>query len=305
MFEEPASLRRFQPKFYRGGATRFHLPLLYDLVAITKPRRIVTVGFGDGEAHLTFCQAVTELEIAAKCVAVHRGGDEAEVDEDWIKGTDYGKEFYGDVTEFICDPQHAEKRTVDGSVDLLLVNDRDRGSEIRSILSAWEKKLGPEAVVLLHGIAVERADSVREAWLEWAAGKRTIVFDAGIGLAIAWREDVQNSLAQKLGAILGGENRSIAASIYGLAADRIDAVYRAEDVTRQNGALNARQIWLDSMFADRMKAQEVMDEQARTVADIEVQLEGLRQDRAKAQLVMDAQAEQLQQWTARVHQLQS
>lgn len=294
MFEELASLRRFQPKFYRGGANRFHLPLLYDLVAITKPRRIVTVGFGDGEAHLTFCQAVTELEIAAKCVAVHLGGDEAEVDEDWIKGTDYGKEFYGDVTEFICDPQHAEKRTVDGSVDLLLVNDRDRGSEIRSILSAWEKKLAPEAIVLLHGIAVERADSAKNAWRDWAGDRVTAVFDAGIGMAIAWGRHVENPLVLKLSELLCGDNRGLVAGVYASAADRIDAVARADEMTRHNASLQARQIWLDSMFADRMKAQGVMDDQACTLAEVETQLDGLRRDRAKAQIIIESQGERLQ-----------
>jgi len=38
MFEKLPSLRGFQPKFYSGGATRFHLPLLYDLVAGAKPK---------------------------------------------------------------------------------------------------------------------------------------------------------------------------------------------------------------------------------------------------------------------------
>jgi len=43
-------LHEFVPKFYRGGAVRHYLPLLYDLVALVRPKTVVSVGFGEGEA---------------------------------------------------------------------------------------------------------------------------------------------------------------------------------------------------------------------------------------------------------------
>ena len=72
MFEKLPSLLGFQPKFYTGGPTRFHLPLFYDLVASKKPKSIVTLGFGDGQAFFTFCQAAREQNIECQCVAVRR-----------------------------------------------------------------------------------------------------------------------------------------------------------------------------------------------------------------------------------------
>ena len=56
MFEQLPSLRGFQPKFYSGGVTRFHLPLFYDLIAGAKPKRVLVVGFGDGQAFFTFAR---------------------------------------------------------------------------------------------------------------------------------------------------------------------------------------------------------------------------------------------------------
>ena len=53
----------FQPKFYSGGVSRFHLPFLYDLVALQRPRQVVTLGFADEQVHLTFCQAEREQEL--------------------------------------------------------------------------------------------------------------------------------------------------------------------------------------------------------------------------------------------------
>ena len=72
MLSELPSLHGFMPKFYRGGPIRFYLPLLYDLVAIEKPKLIVTIGFDEGEAFFTLCQAAREKRIDCRCVAIHR-----------------------------------------------------------------------------------------------------------------------------------------------------------------------------------------------------------------------------------------
>ena len=78
----------FQPRYYTAGAERFHLPLLYDLVVRCGRGQIVTLGYGDGPAHFTFCQAVQEHQLAAKCFAVHRSDAAAELesDEQWRRG---------------------------------------------------------------------------------------------------------------------------------------------------------------------------------------------------------------------------
>src|SRR5687767_13591565 len=98
MFDQLPSLRGFQPRFYAGGPMRFHLPLLYDLVASEKPKRVVTLGWSDGEGFFTFCQAASEKGVDTQCVAVRRerAGEAEEDDLAWRKGRDYGEEFYGE-----------------------------------------------------------------------------------------------------------------------------------------------------------------------------------------------------------------
>ena len=64
--------QNFEPRFFTGGPTRFYLPLLFDIVAQEKPALIVTLGLGDAQAHLAFCQAVAEQSLSSRCVAVHR-----------------------------------------------------------------------------------------------------------------------------------------------------------------------------------------------------------------------------------------
>ena len=83
MFDELPSLREFQPDFYSGGPVRFHLPLLYDLAAATKPKVTVVIGIGEGEAFFTLCQATNDPGNPGECIAVRRvRPDEPESGED-------------------------------------------------------------------------------------------------------------------------------------------------------------------------------------------------------------------------------
>jgi len=133
MFDKLPSLRGFQPKFYSGGPARFHLPLLYDLVAETKPKRVVAIGFGDGQAFFTFCQAANEQKVDCECVAVRRdrARESEEDDVAWREGRDYGEEFYGKSARFFSSPGAALADVADNSVDILLLDDSDSGKALR------------------------------------------------------------------------------------------------------------------------------------------------------------------------------
>jgi len=299
MFEQLPSLRGFQPKFYSGGAPRFHLPLFYDLVAEAKPKRVVVVGFGDGQAFFTFCQAAKEQNVDCECVAVRRDrpGEREEDDVAWQAGRGYGEEFYGERARFFANAGAALAEVAEGGVDLLLLDDSDSGKEIREDLTAWESKLGPKATVLVHGLGLERQEGLRAVWDGWVAHRPHAIYPDGLGLGIAQQsKNAPSSLLLKATEI---------AEIYALAAARIDALARATEAEKTTAAFQTRQVWLDSLLTDRRKVQEIMDHQARAIARLELSyeelsghFENLRRDRAKAQLVMDSQHEQLKRWVA-------
>ena len=306
MFEKLPSLLGFKPKFHTGGPTRFHLPLLYDLVASKKPKSIVTLGFGDGQAFFTFCQAAREQNIECQCAAVRREhpGEKEDDDVAWLKGKDYGEEFYGDFARFHSDSD-AVKEFADQSVDLLLLDDCDSGAQIRADLSIWESKLAPNGLVLFHGIALERVDDPKAAWLEWTASRPTAEFPDGIGLGITLQSEADRPQEPLFKQLFAGK-KAIAelAETYRLAVARIEAQVRADEAVRAQAALEARQVWIDSLLADRWKVQEIMDYQARAITELEQRFEALLTDRAKAQLVMDSQHEQLNHWAAKTEKLQ-
>ena len=310
MYEKLPSLLGFQPKFSNDGPAGFHLPLLYDLVARQQPKSIVVLGFSDGQAFFTLCQASREQNVEAQCTLIRRDrpGENAADDLAWQKGKDYGQEFYGARARFVEGAADALKECADNSIDLLLLDDCDSAGEIRADLASWEAKLSPDALVLLHGLELERADGPKNAWKEWVNGRPSAEIPDGIGLGIAAgsRPADSEDLCQ---ALFGGEKTlGELIAIYRIAAARINAQTQADQAVREQAALETRQVWLDSLLADRWKVQEIMDHQARELewqTELPKHFEALRRDRAKAQLVMDAQHEQLKHWVAESDRLKA
>jgi len=222
MFEKLPSLRGFQPKFYSGGPARFYLPLVYDLVAQTNPKRVAIVGFGEGDVFFTCCQAATELKIDCECIAVRRdrAGEAAEEDVEWREGRLEGEEFYGERARFFAAPKEALAALPDGSVDLLWIDDSDSGSEIRKDLSAWQPKLTSAGAVLLHGLRLERDDSPAMAWNAWVGKRPQADFAGGLGLGIA----VLDKNSPSAFFIKHSDDLAV---LYSVAAARIDASARA------------------------------------------------------------------------------
>jgi GT2 family glycosyltransferase len=283
MLAKLPSLLCFQPKFYTGGPSRFHLALLYDLIVAQKPKSMVVLGFGDGQTCFTLCQAAREQEIDCRCAAVRRenigGTDEA--DPAWLKGQDYGQEFYGDLLRFF-EGSLAEvaKEFPDRSIDLLLLDDCDSGAAIRSDLTSWESKLSPNGIVLVSGTALERADNPKAAWREWSGARPATEFFDGIGLGITSLSQTRPAPGFLKELFEPKEDQELMVA-YRLAAARIEAQARLDEAVRAQAALETRQVWLDSLLADRWKVQEIMDHQARVIAHLERTSQALLADRAK------------------------
>ncbi|MGZ5020361.1 MAG: glycosyltransferase, partial [Chthoniobacterales bacterium] len=217
--------------------------------------------------------------------------------------------FYPDVSQLragLTTQMAAEES--DGSIDILLIDDCDRGEILQRELQAWRSKLAPQAVILFHGLNLERADSPRAAWREVAKNETTAEFSPGLGLGIL-ALDAKADFSPRL----PNESNDVA-NLYGAVAARIDAQAGANKSQRENSALRLRQVWFDTVLADRAKAQQIMDDQAGQLTGLRAHatdlqqvlddrarkleqslhdFDQMRRDRAKAQLVIDAQAERL------------
>src|SRR5438067_7691257 len=285
MFKNLPSLLHFQPKFFVGGPARFYLALFYDLVALARPKSIVTLGFGDGEAFFTLCQAVRENRLDCRCVAIFRGDE-----NDWNHdpagraGEEYCDEFYGDFARLRREDSRAE--FAEESVDLLLINDLDAGAAIGRAGSTSQSKLSAQAIVAVHGIKLERADSPKRAWRNWMAGRPNEEFSEGIGLGVglsSQRLPAPESFFEQL--LISKTTAPELAEIYRLAAARIEAQAGRKMAERDKFAFEARKVWMQSLLEDRWKAQRIMEEQGRIIAKMEA---------ATNALVMENQFDQLE-----------
>ena len=297
------SLFAFQPRYRRGGAIRAYLPLLYDLVATVRPRRLVVLGFGSGDAFFSLCQAVQETGTTCECLAFWRGapGRKRKSDEAWQTGKRYAAETYGDFARLSQDNGTSPGGAYGGEkIDLLLLDDCETGHEVFDQLQSWSAALSPQGIVLVHGTRLERADAAVTGWHRWVGDRVRRELSAGIGLGISWSADHPAAGAFLLRGLTTASASGVTVlDLYALAVERIEAQADSAQALRDLAALSARQIWLESLLEDRWKAQETMDEQAEQLSALRYDVEALRRDRTKAQLIMDAQAEQLKQWVIR------
>ncbi|MDQ6862109.1 MAG: class I SAM-dependent methyltransferase, partial [Verrucomicrobiota bacterium] len=299
MFEKLPSLLAYQPQFYRGGPIGLHRPFLYDLVANAKPKLVVTVGFADGEAFFTLCQAAQEQGIAMRCLALPRDVGQASEDRAWREGMTHASEFY---------PQIAELRTVssaeladslgDDSVDILLVDDCDSGSVVARDLSSWKTKLAPGAVVLVHGIALEREDAPRNAWRNFSQQQASVELSGGIGLGITRLGPAADLFAEWFGFPIAEVQ-----TLHRFAWQRAHAEALAREAARKTAAFEVQNAWLHSVLSKDSDVREFIQSLSASTSDLKQKVEPLQRDRAKAQLVMDAQAEKLVTWAAQIEAL--
>lgn len=285
---------RFQPQFYSGGVSRFHLPLLYDLATLRQPRRVVTLGYGDGQAAAVLAQANT-----GACLTIRRPqpNERAEDDSAWQKARTLAVLPAALVAG---DPVALAAEEEDGSVDLLLLDDCDHYETARAELQAWLPKMAPHGLVLFHGFALRREPPPRRAFEELLRDKPTAELSEGIGLGLAAITPESISSDPLLRRIFGpAEERAELAAFHLATVARVEAERRAQAAERKNLALDLKRVWLDAVLPDRWKAQEVMDEQMAELTERARAFDELQQDRVKAQLVLDTQSEQLKQWVGK------
>src|SRR5438874_7685916 len=299
----------FEPKRYTSGGMRFYLPLLHDIVASEKPALIVTLGLGDAQAHLTFCQTAAQHNISSSCAAIRRAtlDEDAADDPGWQRAQKATAEFFPTISQLIDGGSTTEFSN--GSVNVLLIDDVDSAETIRRELELWTPKLSSDALVMLHGLDLERTDSPRSAWSTFAKEKAAAEFHDGIGLGIATNPAAMKSSPLREAIFL---NTAALRQSYQLVADLMQARVQAKDAGDCAQMLEARQLWCDALFEDRRKAQLVMERQQGVIGDLEprlaasrAQLAASREDRAKAQLVMENQFNQLHSLAAALEQTQT
>ncbi len=191
----PDSIRHFYPRHIVFSTWIDHIQFGYDLVAATKPRRLVELGTQAGMSYFAFCQSVQEHDLDTMCYAVdtwegeqHTGAYDESVWESVaaVSRTTYPGFSYLMRMYFHEALDHFE----DESIDLLHIDGLHTYDAVKEDFTTWERKVAPGGIVLFHDTEARMKDfGVWRFWdeLRYEREGETFAFRHGFGLGV-WRK---------------------------------------------------------------------------------------------------------------------
>ncbi|NDI36225.1 class I SAM-dependent methyltransferase [Chengkuizengella sediminis] len=167
-----------------------HKKFSYDLVRNIKPKLVVELGTQWGVSHFSFCQAVKDDKIPAKCVAVdhwkgdpHTGKYKENIYQKVKKISDI--EFPKISTLMRTTFNEAVNSFEDNTIDILLIDGYHTFESVKHDYVTWFPKLSINSIVLFHDIAVKKDDfGVYKLWEMLKKHYPFIEFDHSFGLGV-------------------------------------------------------------------------------------------------------------------------
>ncbi|MBD0370197.1 MAG: glycosyltransferase [Pyrinomonadaceae bacterium] len=149
-----------------------HIPFGMFLVDALRPRLLVELGTFSGVSYCAFCQAVKELNLETRCLAVGTWEDfEQDGFHDGAEALKdlraYHDPLYGEFSSLIQSRfDHAVSDFEDGTIDLLHIDGLHTYEAVTHDFETWLPKMnGERGVLLLHNITV-RDSGVCRLWEE-------------------------------------------------------------------------------------------------------------------------------------------
>ena len=167
-----------------------HIPFLFAVAALERPRRFVELGTHYGASFLAFCQTVRRLEFDCQPVAIDTWAGDAHAghyDEAVFQSFAFDLRRYEDFAAYLrmlfseAAPDFAE-----GSIDLLHIDGLHTYEAVRDDYETWLPKMSDRGVILFHDTAVrERGFGVWRLWEEIRDRHLSIELRHSHGLGIA------------------------------------------------------------------------------------------------------------------------
>jgi glycosyltransferase involved in cell wall biosynthesis len=167
-----------------------HIPFAMHLVESFKPEIIVELGTFKGDSYCSFCQALQELHLTARCFAV----------DTWI-GDEQGGYFGNEVFQELCayhDPLYGSFSKLiqssfddalplleNGTIDILHIDGYHTYEAVKKDFESWLPKMSRRGIILLHDVIVrDRNFGVWRLWNEVKQSYPHFEFPHGHGLGV-------------------------------------------------------------------------------------------------------------------------
>lgn len=140
-----------------------HIPFAFYIVECMKPSVIVELGTYSGNSYFAFCQAVKDLQLQTRCVAVDTWQGDIHVGK-------YGNEVYERVKNINDKEFSAFSRLMQmpfdealphfpgNSIDLLHIDGTHTYEAVKHDFNSWLPKVRQGGIILLHDTLVKRKD---------------------------------------------------------------------------------------------------------------------------------------------------
>ncbi|WP_163853295.1 class I SAM-dependent methyltransferase [Paenibacillus elgii] len=177
--------------YMTNGAWSGHRRFAYDLVRFAKPRLIAELGTLYGTSFFSFCQAVKDGNLPARCFAVdtwqgdmHTGYYGGDPIYEAVQSVTL-REFPGIGYLVRSHFDQALAGFPDGSVDLLHIDGYHTYDAVLHDYTTWYPKLAENGIVLFHDIVVRLGDfGVYRLWEKLSGGHPSLQFPHSNGLGV-------------------------------------------------------------------------------------------------------------------------
>jgi hypothetical protein len=168
-FLSPASF--WFPEHLCESAWIEHAPFAFWLIEAHQPALLVELGTHWGYSFFAFCQAVQNLELSARCVAVDtwQGDDQAgRYGEDVFESVNrYNAAHYAAFASLMRTTfDGAAPSFADRSIDLLHIDGRHAYDNVSHDFAVWLPKLSRRGIVVFHDVNERKNDF--DVWRLWS-----------------------------------------------------------------------------------------------------------------------------------------
>ncbi|HEX5316418.1 MAG TPA: class I SAM-dependent methyltransferase [Candidatus Kapabacteria bacterium] len=181
-----------------------HIPFLFALIKLARPRSYVELGVHFGGSFVAACAAVQRYRTDTVCIGIdnwqgdlHAGKYEG--DEIFERLLKYLDSNFSTAILYRENFSDGLKHVEDGSVDILHFDGLHTFDAIQQDFLSWSPKLSKRGIALFHDTAVKEAEfGVWKFWEEIKSSYRTMEFFHSAGLGVAFIGQEQPEAVQRM-----------------------------------------------------------------------------------------------------------